>query len=38
LSVDSDYALHGAAPFRVRLWGSCPTPLHHTGAASSIFN
>jgi len=38
LSLDSEYPLHGAAPFCGGLWGFFTKPLHHTGAASSILN
>jgi len=37
-ALDAEYPLHGAAPFSVGLLGVWQQPLHHTGAASSIFN
>ena len=37
-ALDAEYSLHGAAPFSVGLTVVWQQPLHHTGAASSIFN
>jgi hypothetical protein len=37
-ALDAEYSLHGAAPLGVGLVGVWQQPLHHTGAASSIFN
>jgi hypothetical protein len=35
---DSEYSLHGAAPFSVGWWVYLRNTLHHKGVASSIFN
>jgi len=37
-ALEAEYSLHGAAPFCVGLLGVWQQPLHHTGAASPIFN
>jgi hypothetical protein len=38
ITLDAEQSLHGAAPFCVGLVGLWQEPLHHAGAASSIFN